>query len=125
MARQSLRKRKKRYQERHQVASTRIFSLLIRQKARLDSGAFHDQLTKEELTKVRGLLFKAFRTRLDVVRGQVIHLGPLSLEERRKIFYQVSTVLRQAGNRVAKAKAKSPTKVILRGSRSSPGTRNP
>lgn len=115
MARQPLRERKVRYLERRKSEWDRIHGLLLRQQIRFERGDYRKQLTEAELTKVSDLLFKAFDHGIEWLKGEVRIRGLPSLEERRRIYFQICKVLRKAGNRNPNAKAKKGArKVILR-----------
>lgn len=113
MARQSLRKRSLRYQERIQIEFDRFQRLLLRQQLRLSRGDYSAWLTPKKRQKVMDLLYCGI---VFVPPGYVAAVsGTAALEKSRRAYYQICSVLRKAGNKRSRSKPSS--NVIIRRSR--------
>jgi hypothetical protein len=110
MARQSLRERRPRYQDRAQQEFDRYQKLLRRQEIRLHRGDYFGFLDEKELKTVRALIRSAL---VIVIHGyKVVVTKTSALDKSRQAYFKICRVIRIAGSRAPKPKL--PVKVILR-----------
>jgi hypothetical protein len=113
MARQSSRKRKVRYAERHKAELEHYRKLLRRQHERVFS-SYYDHLTPQDKSRIKWHLSRAVYSELQILALQVgiRSGGSYNLKDLRSAYFAICKILRKAGNN--KPKPTSSNKVILR-----------
>lgn len=112
MARKGLHSRKRKYRAHATQAVKNIDLWLVRIRERLECGHLCN-LSAEEKVETRKLLAQALDHKVNVVGGKIVSITRPVFKDRRKIYFMILKILRQAGNRSPDKKSNS-TKPILR-----------